>query len=115
MSGTAEVCIVCGSDELSLVFAQDPSISTDRRVLPVSTRTVACGHCGFVFNAGGARDREGEFYAEQYELHGESAVSEWQVFVEGQSQGENDAILALRLRLDLTTDTITESWKQKRS
>ena len=42
---------------------------------------------------GGARTHAQQFYAETYALHGESVQSEWQVHVDGEIRGENDAIL----------------------
>ena len=86
-------CVICGGSDLLELCRWDPSISTDRRVLPVPTSTQVCRDCGATFNGGGARDQELSFYAEQYDLHGESAASEWQIYVDGSRRGETDAIL----------------------
>jgi SAM-dependent methyltransferase len=87
------VCVVCGTDSVQVMSLQPDSITTERRLINRPTKTLCCSKCGFLFNAAGARNQEGEFYAEQYDLHGESAKSEWQVFVDGSKRGENDAIL----------------------
>ncbi|MGE0707694.1 MAG: class I SAM-dependent methyltransferase [Planctomycetota bacterium] len=86
-------CVICAGERVEELCSHRPSISTDRRVLDVATRTLVCLACGSAWNEGGARSQELDFYAEHYDLHGESAASEWQVYVEGDRRGENDAIL----------------------
>jgi SAM-dependent methyltransferase len=68
-------------------------MSTDRRVVDAEVANCLCPECGAIFNAGGARTQAQQFYAETYALHGESVLSEWQVHVDGEIRGENDAIL----------------------
>src|ERR1700682_4355790 len=86
-------CVICESAAGRSVFAIRPSVSTDRRVIDAQVDNWFCGNCGTVWNAAGARAKAPEFYAEQYDLHGESALSEWQIHVEGGARGESDAIL----------------------
>lgn len=86
-------CVICGSITTRMAFAIDPSVSTDRRIISAAVENWFCDSCGTVWNQGGARVHAPSFYAEQYDLHGNSAASEWQVHVEGGARGESDAIL----------------------
>jgi SAM-dependent methyltransferase len=69
------------------------SVSTDRQIFEVPVENRFCESCGAVWNEGGARIDTPRFYAEQYDLLGDSALSEFQVHVEGGARGESDAIL----------------------
>jgi SAM-dependent methyltransferase len=68
-------------------------VSTDRQVFAVPVDNRFCNRCGTVWNQGGARIDAPRFYAEEYDLHGNSALSEFLVHVEGRARGESDAIL----------------------
>jgi len=91
-------CVVCGSGGTEVLSRVRPSISSDRRVIDAAVTNVGCADCGAVHNADGSRTHVQEFYAETYDLHGEGALSEWQVHVDGAARGENDAILEFILR-----------------
>jgi SAM-dependent methyltransferase len=74
-------------------FTIGSSVSTDRQIFEVPVENRFCNDCGTVWNQGGARIDTPRFYAEQYDLLGDSALSEFQVHVEGGARGESDAIL----------------------
>ena len=93
MSVDAPPCVICGSIDTVNVFTIDPSVSTDRQIFPVPVQNQFCNGCGAVWNEGGARIDAPRFYAEQYDLLGDSALSEFQVHVGGGARGESDAIL----------------------
>jgi len=93
MTVDATPCVICGSAATTEAFSIRPSVSTDRQVIDSSVRNRFCDACGTVWNAGGARIDVPKFYAESYDLHGNSALSEFQVHVEGGARGESDAIL----------------------
>ena len=94
MASEAHPCVICGSMATVTAFAVEPSVSTDRQIFAVPVENRFCNDCGTVWNQGGARIDTPRFYAEQYDLLGESALSEFQVHVEGGARGESDAILA---------------------
>jgi SAM-dependent methyltransferase len=93
MSVAAPPCVICGSIATVNVFTVEPSVSTDRQIFPVPVQNQFCNGCGAVWNEGGARIDAPRFYAEQYDLLGDSALSEFQVHVDGGARGESDAIL----------------------
>ena len=86
-------CVICGSPETIHAFSMSSSVSTDRQIFEVPAENRFCNDCGAVWNQGGARIDTPRFYAEQYDLLGDSALSEFQVHVEGGAKGESDAIL----------------------
>jgi SAM-dependent methyltransferase len=93
MSVDAPPCVICGSIDTVNVFTIEPSVSTDRQIFSVPVQNQFCNGCGAVWNEGGARIDAPRFYAEQYDLLGDSALSEFQVHVDGGARGESDAIL----------------------
>jgi len=93
MTTKARPCVICGSMDTVSIFSIQPSVSTDRQILPVPVDNWFCNGCGAVWNEGGARVEAPRFYAEQYDLLGDSALSEFQVHVDGGARGESDAIL----------------------
>jgi len=93
MTTEAQPCVICGSIATINAFSIEPSVSTDRQIFSVPVENRFCNDCGTVWNQGGARIDTPRFYAEQYDLLGESALSEFQVHVEGGARGESDAIL----------------------
>jgi len=93
MTTKARPCVICGSIDTVSVFSIEPSVSTDRQILAVPVDNWFCNVCGSVWNEGGARIDAPRFYAEQYDLLGDSALSEFQVHVDGGARGESDAIL----------------------
>lgn len=86
-------CVLCDSPNVETLYRTRPSISSDRSVADAEVVNCLCSACGAIFNAAGARTQAQKFYAESYDLHGESVLSEWQVHVDGAIRGENDAIL----------------------
>ena len=93
MSTQAHSCVICGSMATVDAFTIEPSVSTDRQIFLVPVENRFCSDCGTVWNQGGARIDTPRFYAEQYDLLGDSALSEFQVHVDGGARGESDAIL----------------------
>lgn len=87
-------CPCCSSQNTGLVRESYPSISSDRKIYDCSSRFYICSDCGFIFNSGGARGAELEFYSEEYDLHSENTFSEFLVYGEdGESKTQSDAIL----------------------
>lgn len=86
-------CVLCKSSETESIYQNQNSLTTDRRYTDFPVHTLACNSCGVVFDSQGARTNATKFYAESYDLHGESAQSEFQIHTSDSSRGENDAIL----------------------
>ena len=90
-------CVLCDSPRVETLSRTRPCMSTDRRLVDAEVVNCLCPDCGAIFNGAGARTKAQSFYAETYALHGESVLSEWQVHMDGEIRGENDAILGFIL------------------
>ena len=86
-------CPICFSNETDIVFSSESSITSDRKFTTLPNESRVCKKCGCTFNAKGSRTNALKFYAETYNLHGENALSEFQVYAESNFKGQSDAIL----------------------
>jgi 2-polyprenyl-3-methyl-5-hydroxy-6-metoxy-1,4-benzoquinol methylase len=68
-------------------------ITSDTHILNKNIENRLCLDTGIIYNATGARGKENDFYTEDYDLHSESAVSEFTYLDEGQQKGLYDLIL----------------------
>lgn len=82
-----------GTHRVEPVCAYPTSVTSDSRSVDAPTANYLCLDTGIVFNATGARGRLDRFYAEDYQLHSESAASEFVYFDGGAAVGENDQII----------------------
>ena len=88
----AALCPITDSDASLFVSRYEHSITSDSRLVDGVVENWISQENGIIFNAKGARGREQEFYASEYDLHSESAVSEFMVYGSGQSWGLYDRI-----------------------
>lgn len=87
------LCPICSSVKSEVIFEAPSSITTDRQFLRLPIESRLCIVCGATYDAKGARTNAQQFYAESYDLHSESALSEFQVHMTSNSKGESDSIL----------------------
>jgi len=67
-------------------------VTSDSHILNKSVENRICLDTGIIYNASGIRGKESEFYTNDYDLHSESAVSEFTYFDKGEQKGLYDLI-----------------------
>ena len=88
------LCPCCQSSETEIITRTFPTVASDRRIYKNESVFRLCKRCGFIYNSGGARGAELEFYSEEYDLHSESTLSEFLVYgTSDQGITQSDAIL----------------------
>jgi SAM-dependent methyltransferase len=91
------------------IVSYDHSVSSDGGLVRLPVDNFICLESGIVFNASGLRRNSDSFYADQYDLHSESAFAEFQYFDRAGARGIYTSILEFILstnRIDLTGDVL---------
>src|SRR6185436_8208744 len=83
-------CLVCHSTETEAVFRSPVSVTSDTKGRDREVVNTLCTRCGHLFNATVSASGLAEFYLDEYDLHSESAYSEFQYLIDGRRVGAND-------------------------
>lgn len=96
---------VTNSTNVKLISQYNKSITSDSRLVDMRVDNYLCFDSGLIFNATGPRGSEKGFYVDEYDLHSENVVSEFQYFDMEQSIGIYDDILTFIMKAIKLSDT----------